>query len=76
MLASLLAAIWLLHPLNASTVLYAVQRMAQLSALFVLAAVWAYLAARAQLAAGRTRRALLGLFVLVPLLVVAGLLSM
>jgi hypothetical protein len=73
--ASLLAAIWLLHPLNASTVLYAVQRMAQLSALFVLAATWAYLAARAQLAAGRTQRALLGLFVLVPLLVVAGLLS-
>jgi protein O-mannosyl-transferase len=31
------AAIWLLHPLNVSTVLYAVQRMAQLAALFVVA---------------------------------------
>ncbi|MCA9988650.1 MAG: hypothetical protein KDE59_30295 [Anaerolineales bacterium] len=31
------AAIWLLHPLNVSTVLYAVQRMAQLATLFVLA---------------------------------------
>ncbi len=30
------AAIWLLHPLNVSTVLYAVQRMAQLATLFVL----------------------------------------
>lgn len=31
------AGIWLLHPLNVSTVLYAVQRMAQLSTLFTLA---------------------------------------
>jgi hypothetical protein len=31
------AAIWLLHPLNVSTVLYAVQRMAQLATLFVVA---------------------------------------
>ena len=31
------AAIWLLHPLNVSTVLYAVQRMAQLAALFMVA---------------------------------------
>ena len=30
LLAALIAAIWLLHPLHASTVLYAVQRMAQL----------------------------------------------
>ena len=30
------AAIWLLHPLNVSTVLYVIQRMAQLSALFVV----------------------------------------
>jgi len=31
------AAIWLLHPLHVSTVLYAVQRMAQLSTLFAVA---------------------------------------
>lgn len=37
LLAITAAAIWLLHPLHVSTVLYAVQRMAQLSALFVLA---------------------------------------
>ncbi len=34
--ALLAAACWLLHPLHVSTVLYAVQRMAQLSALFML----------------------------------------
>lgn len=37
LLALTAAAIWLLHPLNVSTVLYAVQRMAQLTTLFVLA---------------------------------------
>ncbi len=37
LLALTAAGIWLLHPLNVSTVLYAVQRMAQLSALFVVA---------------------------------------
>jgi hypothetical protein len=37
MVAALLVALWLLHPLNVSTVLYAVQRMAQLSTLFALA---------------------------------------
>ena len=36
------AALWLLHPLHVSTVLYAVQRMAQLSALFTCAALLVY----------------------------------
>lgn len=35
--ALIAASIWLLHPIHVSTVLYAVQRMAQLSALFTLA---------------------------------------
>jgi hypothetical protein len=35
-LAITAAAIWLLHPLNVSTVLYAVQRMAQLATLFTV----------------------------------------
>ena len=35
--ALLAAALWLLHPIHVSTVLYAVQRMAQLSTLFVIA---------------------------------------
>jgi hypothetical protein len=73
--ASLLVAIWLLHPINVSTVLYAVQRMAQLSTLFVLASLCIYLSARQQLLAGKSKRALVGLFVFFPLLVAAGLLS-
>lgn len=36
------ATLWLLHPLNVSTVLYVVQRMSQLSCLFVLVALLAY----------------------------------
>ena len=75
LLAALAAAIWLLHPLHVSTVLYAVQRMAQLSALFTLAAVWVFLVARQHLADGRTRAALLHLFLSFPLLVVLGVLS-
>ena len=73
--AALLAAVWLLHPLNVSTVLYAVQRMAQVSALFTLAALWAYLSARTALERGQTRRAAWGFFLLFPLLVIAGLLG-
>lgn len=73
--AALLAAVWLLHPLNVSTVLYAVQRMAQVSALFTLASLWVYLVARTALEQGRTRRAAYGLFLLFPLLLIAGLLG-
>tara|TARA_R110002049_G_scaffold110858_22_gene260043 strand:- start:4794 stop:6761 length:1968 start_codon:yes stop_codon:yes gene_type:complete len=36
-LAILAAAIWMLHPIHVSTVLYVIQRMAQLSTLFTLA---------------------------------------
>ena len=75
LIASLLAALWLLHPLHASTVLYAVQRMAQLSTLFVLASLWSYFSARRLLADGRHRAALLQLFVLCPLLMATALLS-
>lgn len=40
------ASAWLLHPLNLTGVLYAVQRMASLSALFVLLGLMAYLYGR------------------------------
>lgn len=73
--AALLAALWLLHPMNVSTVLYAVQRMAQVSTLFMLASLWVYLASRQALERGNGLRAVAGLFVLLPLLVVAGLLG-
>lgn len=40
------AGLWMLHPMNVSTVLYMIQRMTQLSALFVLLGVWGYLHGR------------------------------
>ncbi len=75
LLATFAATVWLLHPLHVSTVLYSVQRMAQLSTLFTLAAVWCYLIARQQLEQSRDRAALLNLFVVFPLMVVLGVLS-
>tara|TARA_R110002110_G_scaffold91264_2_gene237580 strand:- start:204103 stop:206010 length:1908 start_codon:yes stop_codon:yes gene_type:complete len=41
-LALAAATLWLLHPLHVSTVMYAVQRMAQLTALFMIAGVLVY----------------------------------
>lgn len=41
-----IAAIWLLHPLSVSSVLYVVQRMNQLSTLFILLGVLIYIAGR------------------------------
>lgn len=49
--ALLAAALWLLQPLHVSTVLYAVQRMAQLAALGMLAGLWLYVHLRARWAA-------------------------
>ncbi len=51
-LAVLVAALWLLHPLNLTGVLYVVQRMTSLSALFVFAALWLYLLGRMRLLRG------------------------
>src|SRR5690606_27089405 len=61
------AAIWLVHPLQVSTVLYVVQRMAQLATLFTLASVAVYLIARQQLDDRRTWQSRAGLFLLFPL---------
>jgi protein O-mannosyl-transferase len=75
LLAAVVAGLWLLHPLHVSTVLYAVQRMAQLATLFTLTAVWIYLLARQQLDAGRNRIACLNLFMSFLLLVALGVLA-
>ena len=45
-IALLTAVIWVIHPLNVSTVLYSVQRMAQLSTLFTLLGFAAYIRCR------------------------------
>ncbi|MSR13135.1 MAG: tetratricopeptide repeat protein [Gammaproteobacteria bacterium] len=52
-------ALWLLHPLHPSTVLYTVQRMTQLSALFTVAGILAYLIARTRKVDNFATRALL-----------------
>lgn len=45
-LACFFAAIWALHPLNLSGVLYVVQRMTSMSALFLMLAVWFWISLR------------------------------
>ena len=52
-IALLVAALWLLAPMLASTVLYIVQRMAQLATLFVLAGLLCYVCGRQLLAVRR-----------------------
>lgn len=46
LVAAVIAAIWLLHPLHISTVLYTVQRMTGLSGLFVVAGLICYMKGR------------------------------
>ncbi|MDH3362320.1 MAG: hypothetical protein OEM50_00630 [Gammaproteobacteria bacterium] len=48
-------AFWLLHPFLVSTTLYSVQRMAQLSTLFIFAGIAGYLYGRSHLATHATR---------------------
>jgi len=65
-LAAALTAIWLLHPFLASTVLYSVQRIAMLSALFTILTMLAYIYGRVALERDRAGSAVLWLFVAVP----------
>ncbi len=53
MVALIAASLWLLHPIHVSTVLYAVQRMAQLSALFTLAGLCVFARYRLRWAAAQ-----------------------
>ena len=57
--ALLTTALWLLHPMQLSTVLYVVQRMTLLSALFTLTGLWAYLRFRDGIAGRHDPRAYL-----------------
>ena len=59
----IVAGIWLIHPLNVSTVLYAVQRMTQLSTLFILLAILFYLVGRDFISRGKISS---GLLVMLP----------
>lgn len=69
------AALWLLHPLQVSTVLYVVQRMAQLSALFMLAGLVAFVHARCRLIEGRSHSGMALLWLGVPLATLAAMFS-
>ena len=66
--------IWLLHPLQVSTVLYIVQRMAQLSALFTVCALICYVIGRIRIEEDR-RFGVTIIFVGYPIFLVLGLLS-
>lgn len=65
--AAFVMAAWLLHPLQVSTVLYVVQRMAELSAGFVLIALLCFVHGREALERGNMRSARLWLFLGFPL---------
>lgn len=54
-LPGLVAFFWTIHPIQLTSVLYVVQRMTSLAALFTLAALCVYLLARRRLSAGRRR---------------------
>jgi len=71
-LSVLLGALWLLHPLLVSTVLYVVQRMAMLATFFMLLASISYVYWRIGLVAGRPG---FWRFILVPVFIALGLLA-
>lgn len=73
-IAGIAASYWLLHPLMVSTVLYAVQRMAQLSTLFTLVALLAYVLARENAAKNNLKFYLLA-YALFPASLILSLLS-
>jgi hypothetical protein len=72
--ALIAAALWLLNPMHASTVLYVVQRMALLSAFFVLLSVVAYLWATAE-SVRRPATSAVVLFGVVPVLFICAVMS-
>lgn len=74
-IACAITVLWLLHPMQVSTVLYVVQRMAQLSAFFVLLSLLAYTTGRIYLERGRIKLGWLYLFILLPGLVTFAALS-
>lgn len=71
--ALLVSGVWLLHPLHASTVLYAVQQMAQWAALLCLLGLLQYAHLRERMARDPNARAWPTLFVAIPLTVLVGI---
>lgn len=75
LVAAIVASLWLLHPLHASTVLYAVQRMAQLSTLLILLGLWLYVALRQRLERGESAWASVALLAGIPAITVFAFLA-
>ena len=75
LVAGFVAAAWLLHPLQVSSVLYVVQRMTSLSSTFVLLGLLAYLGAREQQLAATPRAARGRLWLATPLCLLLGTLA-
>lgn len=73
LIAALLAAAWLLHPLNVSTVLYAVQRMAQIATLCCLLGMWLYVHVRTGMQNQHRTRDWFYLLLGIPMLTLAGI---
>jgi hypothetical protein len=71
--AVVISAAWALHPLNLTSVLYVVQRMTSLAALFTLAGMLAYVYGRERSQAGKTGWPLV--WVVTPFFGVLGLIS-
>jgi len=74
-LAAVIASVWLVHPLNLTSVLYVVQRMSSLSACFCFLALGLYVLARRRILQGNTRIGLAIIFFAVVPVCVLGALS-
>jgi len=74
-IALIVSALWLLHPMQVSTVLYIVQRMAQLSTLFTLMALFIFVQGRMAFEQRRERNGLLLLFLALPTATLAAMFS-
>lgn len=74
-IAAVVAVFWLLHPLHASTVLYVVQRMAQLSTLMILLGLWMYLVAREHLQQASSPMAAAAILLGMPLMTILAFLA-
>ncbi|MEX2524960.1 MAG: hypothetical protein WD750_08380 [Gammaproteobacteria bacterium] len=70
-----IAGLWLLHPIQTSTVLYAIQRMNMLATFFVLSGILGYLYFRTRYGDGRSNRGLLGMGLSVGMALILGVLS-
>ena len=73
--AMVLAACWLLHPMQVSTVLYVVQRMAQLSTFFIFLGLVVYIYGRHALQDGQQRKGWACLWLVVPVTTLLAMLS-